>query len=185
MRRFFEVLVPEPDPARNGLADAARGTPSNIATSMSACLAPSTETREKPAPRQSSASSTGHRVTLGLDSDRITEGLVLFLGQDLTREVGISVGDGGDRIFLGKASAGHGLSSLPDPFQGCCSGETARSCTRTRRKGRVTRSIAAIRAEKQIQPNRCQQPKRPGQSPPVAAAALSRHRRAHLPSPPR
>ena len=93
------------------------GTPSNIATSMSACLAPSTETRERPAPRQSSASSTGHRVTLGLDSDRITEGLVLFL-DDLTGEVGISVGDGGDRIFLGKASAGHGLSSLPDPFQG-------------------------------------------------------------------
>ncbi len=58
-----------------------------------------------------------YRVTLGLDSDRITEGLVLFL-DDLTGEVGISVGDGGDRIFLGKASAGHGLSSLPDPFQG-------------------------------------------------------------------
>ena len=56
-------------------------------------------------------------MTLGLDSDRITEGLVLFL-DDLTGEVGISVGDGGDRIFLGKASAGHGLSSLPDPFQG-------------------------------------------------------------------
>ena len=58
-----------------------------------------------------------YRVTLGLDSDRSTEGLVLFL-DDLTGEVGISVGDGGDRIFLGKASAGHGLSSLPDPFQG-------------------------------------------------------------------
>jgi len=58
-----------------------------------------------------------YRVTLGLDSNRGTEGLVLFL-DDLTREVGISVGEGGDGVFLGKASAGHGLSSLPDPFQG-------------------------------------------------------------------
>lgn len=58
-----------------------------------------------------------YRVTLGLDSNRSTEGLVLFL-DDLTGEVGVSVGDRGDRIFLGKASAGHGLSSLPDPFQG-------------------------------------------------------------------
>ena len=58
-----------------------------------------------------------YRVTLGLDSNGSTEGLVLFL-DDLTGEVGVSVGDRGDRIFLGKASAGHGLSSLPDPFQG-------------------------------------------------------------------
>ena len=60
----------------------------------------------------------GHyRVTLGLDSDRSSEGLVLAL-DDKTGEVGVYVGDGNDRIFLGNASAGHGLSGLPDPFQG-------------------------------------------------------------------
>ena len=60
----------------------------------------------------------GHyRVTLGLDSDRSTEGLVLAL-DDLTGEVGVYVGDGTDRIFLGKLAGGHGMSGLPDPFQG-------------------------------------------------------------------
>ena len=37
---------------------------------------------------------------------------------DQDGRVGIYVGDGNDRIFLGNAAAGHGLSSLPDPFQG-------------------------------------------------------------------
>ena len=60
----------------------------------------------------------GHyRVNLGLDSDRGTEGLMLTL-DDQDGRVGIYVGDGNDRIFLGNAAAGHGLSSLPDPFQG-------------------------------------------------------------------
>ncbi|MCY3610143.1 MAG: hypothetical protein OXH51_01290 [Gemmatimonadetes bacterium] len=60
----------------------------------------------------------GHyRVSFGLDSDRGTEGLVLTL-DDQDRRVGVYVRDEDGRIFLGNAAAGHGVSNLPDPFQG-------------------------------------------------------------------
>ena len=59
----------------------------------------------------------GHyRVVYGLDSDRGREGLALVLNDQGI--VGITVGDGQDRIFLGNAPVGHGMPGLVEPFQG-------------------------------------------------------------------
>ena len=57
-----------------------------------------------------------YRVVLGLDSDRAREGLVLILDDQGT--VGVHVGDGQDRIFLGNAPTGFGMPGLEEPFQG-------------------------------------------------------------------
>ena len=60
----------------------------------------------------------GHyRVGLGVDSDRGTEGLTLTL-DDKSGEVGVFLRDEQGRIILGNVAAGHGLTGLPDPFQG-------------------------------------------------------------------
>lgn len=57
-----------------------------------------------------------YRVSLGLDTDRIEEGLVLMLDDGGPR--GVLVGTAGDRIFLGSAPAGHGWTGLAEEFQG-------------------------------------------------------------------
>ncbi len=57
-----------------------------------------------------------YRVSLGLDTDRIEEGLILMLDDDGPR--GVLVGTAGDRIFLGSAPAGHGWTGLAEEFQG-------------------------------------------------------------------
>jgi len=59
----------------------------------------------------------GHyRVSLGLDTDRIREGLVLILDDDGPH--GVLVGSGPDRVFLGTAPAGHAWTGLSEEFQG-------------------------------------------------------------------
>ena len=55
-------------------------------------------------------------VSLGLDTDRIEEGLVLILDDDGPR--GVLVGTVADGIFLGSAPAGHGWTGLAEAFQG-------------------------------------------------------------------
>ena len=57
-----------------------------------------------------------YRVVLGHDSNRGREGLTLVL--DDQGRVGLHVGDGQDRIFLGHAPAGFGMPGLEEPFQG-------------------------------------------------------------------
>ncbi len=57
-----------------------------------------------------------YHVGLGLDTDRIEEGLVLILEDDGPR--GVLVGTSGDRIFLGSAPAGHEWTGLAEAFQG-------------------------------------------------------------------
>ena len=57
-----------------------------------------------------------YRVSMGLDTDRIEEGLVLILDDDGPR--GILVGTLADGIFLGSAPAGHAWSGLAEAFQG-------------------------------------------------------------------
>ncbi len=57
-----------------------------------------------------------YRVSLGLDTDRIEEGLILMLDDGGPR--GVLVGTAGDRIFLGSAPAGHGWTGLAEEFQG-------------------------------------------------------------------
>ena len=57
-----------------------------------------------------------HRVGLGLDTDRIEEGLSLVLHDDGVR--GILVGTLADGIFLGSAPAGHEWTGLAEEFQG-------------------------------------------------------------------
>ena len=57
-----------------------------------------------------------YNVGLGLDTDRIEEGLVLLLEDDGLN--GVLVGTGPDRIFLGSAPAGHGWTGLEEEFQG-------------------------------------------------------------------
>ena len=57
-----------------------------------------------------------HRVSMGLDTDRAEEGLVLILDDDGL--IGVSVGHGGDRVFLGSAPAGHGWTGLAEAFHG-------------------------------------------------------------------
>lgn len=56
------------------------------------------------------------RVVLGLDSDRGTEGLTLFLFDE--GRVGIAVQDGEQSIFLGNAPAGDPLADTTGPFSG-------------------------------------------------------------------
>ncbi|WP_420449036.1 hypothetical protein [Candidatus Palauibacter sp.] len=58
----------------------------------------------------------GYNVGLGLDTDRIEEGLVLILEDDGPR--GVLVGTGPDRIFLGSAPAEHDWTGLAEEFQG-------------------------------------------------------------------
>ena len=58
----------------------------------------------------------GYNVSLGLDTDRIQEGLVLILEDDGPR--GVLIGTGPDRIFLGSAPAGHTWTGLAEEFQG-------------------------------------------------------------------
>ena len=57
-----------------------------------------------------------HNVGLGLDTDRIEEGLSLVLQDDGPH--GILVGTLADGIFLGSAPAGHDWTGLPEGFQG-------------------------------------------------------------------
>ena len=57
-----------------------------------------------------------YRVSLGLDTDRIEEGLVLILDDDGPR--GILVGTLADGIFLGSAPEGHAWTGLEEEFQG-------------------------------------------------------------------
>ena len=57
-----------------------------------------------------------YRVSLGLDTDRIAEGLVLILDDDGPR--GILVGTVADGVFLGSVPAGHAWTSLAEEFQG-------------------------------------------------------------------
>lgn len=57
-----------------------------------------------------------HRVGLGLDTDRIEEGLNLVIHDDGPR--GILVGTLADGIFLGSAPAGHEWTGLAEEFQG-------------------------------------------------------------------
>ena len=56
------------------------------------------------------------RVGLGLDTDRIEEGLLLTLDDDGL--LGVTVGTGADGIFLGSAPAGHGWTGVAEAFQG-------------------------------------------------------------------
>ena len=58
----------------------------------------------------------GHNVGLGLDTDRIEEGLSLVLHDDGLR--GILVGTVADGIFLGSAPPGHDWTGLAEAFQG-------------------------------------------------------------------
>lgn len=58
----------------------------------------------------------GYSVVLGLDTDRIEEGLLLTLDDDGL--VGVTVGTGANGIFLGSAPAGHGWTGLAEEFQG-------------------------------------------------------------------
>ncbi|WP_419936175.1 hypothetical protein [Candidatus Palauibacter sp.] len=57
-----------------------------------------------------------YRVSLGLDTDRIEEGLLLTLDDDGLH--GVTVGTGANGIFLGSAPAGHGWTGLAEEFQG-------------------------------------------------------------------
>ena len=57
-----------------------------------------------------------YNVGLGLDTDRIEEGLSLVLQDDGPR--GILVGTLADGIFLGSAPAGHEWTGLAEAFQG-------------------------------------------------------------------
>jgi len=57
-----------------------------------------------------------YRVSLGLDTDRIQEGLILILDDDGPH--GVLVGSGPDRVFLGTAPAGHAWTGLSEEFQG-------------------------------------------------------------------
>ena len=57
-----------------------------------------------------------YNVGLGLDTDRIEEGLSLVLHDDGPR--GILVGTLADGIFLGSAPAGHDWTGLAEEFQG-------------------------------------------------------------------
>ena len=57
-----------------------------------------------------------YRVGLGLDTDRVQEGLILTLDDDGL--LGVIVGHGGDRIHLGSAPAGHDWTGLAEEFQG-------------------------------------------------------------------
>ncbi|WP_420449034.1 hypothetical protein [Candidatus Palauibacter sp.] len=57
-----------------------------------------------------------YRVSLGLDTDRIQEGLLLTLDDDGLN--GVTVGTGANGIFLGSAPAGHGWTGLEEEFQG-------------------------------------------------------------------
>ena len=56
------------------------------------------------------------RVGLGLDTDRIQEGLLLTLDDDGL--LGVTVGTGANGIFLGSAPAGHRWTGLAEAFQG-------------------------------------------------------------------
>ena len=56
------------------------------------------------------------RVGLGLDTDRIEEGLLLTLDDDGL--LGVTVGTGADGIFLGSAPAGHRWTGVAEAFQG-------------------------------------------------------------------
>lgn len=58
----------------------------------------------------------GYNVGLGLDTDRIVEGLSLVLHDDGPH--GILVGTPADGIFLGTAPAGHAWTGLEEEFQG-------------------------------------------------------------------
>ncbi|WP_428278160.1 hypothetical protein [Candidatus Palauibacter sp.] len=58
----------------------------------------------------------GYNVGLGLDTDRIAEGLSLVLQDDGPH--GILVGTLADGIFLGSAPAGHEWTGLAEEFQG-------------------------------------------------------------------
>ena len=58
----------------------------------------------------------GYNVGLGLDTDRIAEGLSLVLQDGGPR--GILVGTPADGIFLGTAPAGHAWTGLAEEFQG-------------------------------------------------------------------
>ncbi|WP_419861006.1 hypothetical protein [Candidatus Palauibacter sp.] len=58
----------------------------------------------------------GYNVALGLDTDRIVEGLSLVLHDDGPH--GILVGTPADGIFLGTAPAGHAWTGLEEEFQG-------------------------------------------------------------------
>ena len=58
----------------------------------------------------------GYNVGLGLDTDRIVEGLSLVLQDDGPH--GILVGTPADGIFLGTAPAGHAWTGLEEEFQG-------------------------------------------------------------------
>jgi hypothetical protein len=58
----------------------------------------------------------GYNVGLGLDTDRIAEGLSLVLQDDGPH--GILVGTPADGIFLGTAPAGHAWTGLEEEFQG-------------------------------------------------------------------
>lgn len=57
-----------------------------------------------------------YSVGLGLDTDRIQEGLLLTLDDDGL--VGVTVGTGANGIFIGSAPAGHGWTGLAEEFQG-------------------------------------------------------------------
>ena len=58
----------------------------------------------------------GYNVGLGLDTDRIVEGLSLVLQDDGPH--GILVGTPADGIFLGTAPAGHAWTGLAEEFRG-------------------------------------------------------------------
>lgn len=58
----------------------------------------------------------GYNVGLGLDTDRMVEGLSLVLQDDGPH--GILVGTPADGIFLGTAPAGHAWTGLEEEFQG-------------------------------------------------------------------
>ena len=78
------------------------------------------------------------RVGLGLDTDRIQEGLLLTLDDDGL--LGVTVGTGANGIFLGSAPAGHewtGLASGPalEAFQGLL----------VRRDGEIVHQVNAAR----------------------------------------
>ncbi len=73
------------------------------------------------------------RVGLGLDTDRIQEGLLLTLDDDGLR--GVTVGTGANGIFLGSAPAGHEWTGLAEAFQGLL----------VRRDGEIVHQVNAAR----------------------------------------
>ena len=73
------------------------------------------------------------RVGLGLDTDRIQEGLLLTLDDDGL--LGVTVGTGANGIFLGSAPAGHEWTGLAEAFQGLL----------VRRDGEIVHQVNAAR----------------------------------------